>query len=138
MNTNLYKFLSKIIPSLLFIFFVFTNLSPNELQEAYTLRYQGKYEEAIKKVKSSKFLGDTESEILLAKLYLDTGAFQDAIQLYSRLCKTINTHECYNEFGISYMEFRSGESQCTAIYSTTLRGTLKQILKTIRRFPTFI
>ncbi len=104
MNTNLYKFLSKIIPSLLFIFFVFTNLSPNELQEAYTLRYQGKYEEAIKKVKSSKFLGDTESEILLAKLYLDTGAFQDAIQLYSRLCKTINTHECYNEFGISYME----------------------------------
>jgi tetratricopeptide (TPR) repeat protein len=104
MNTTLYIFLIKTIPSLLFIFFFFSNLFPNELQEAYTLRYQGKYEEAIKKVKSSKFLGDTESEILLAKLYLDTGAFQDAIQLYIRLCKTVNTHECYNELGISYME----------------------------------
>jgi tetratricopeptide (TPR) repeat protein len=104
MNTTLNKFLSKFILFLLFIFFFFNNLFPNELQEAYTLRYQGKFEEAIKKVKSSKFLGDTESEILLAKLYLDTGAFQDAIQLYIRLCKTINTHECYNELGISYME----------------------------------
>ena len=82
MNTNLYKFLSKIIPSLLFIFFVFTNLSPNELQEAYTLRYQGKYEEAIKKVKSSKFLGDTESEILLAKLYPPSAA---------RICSSVHS-----------------------------------------------
>ncbi len=82
----------------------FIPLSANELQEAYTLRYQGKYEDAIKKVKSSKFLGDTESEVLLAKLYLDIGLYPDAIQLYGRLCKTLNTHECYNELGISYME----------------------------------
>jgi hypothetical protein len=44
-------------------------------------------QEAIKKIKSSKFLGDTESEILLAKLYLDSGLYSDASQLYDRLCK---------------------------------------------------
>jgi tetratricopeptide (TPR) repeat protein len=84
--------------------FFFKQLYANELQEAYTLRYQGKYEDAIKKIKSSKFLGDTESEVLLAKLYLDTGLYPDAISLYIRLCKTLNTHECFNELGISYME----------------------------------
>jgi tetratricopeptide (TPR) repeat protein len=101
MNIAFYKLLG--YTQLIFLFII-SELFPNELQEAYTLRYQGKFEEAIKKVKSSKFLGDTESEILLAKLYLDTGAFQDAIPLYVRLCKTINTHECFNELGISYME----------------------------------
>jgi tetratricopeptide (TPR) repeat protein len=87
----------------LLLFFINYSLISGDLEEATKLRYQGKFEEAIKKIKSSKFLGDTESEMLLAKLYLDSGLYSDANQLYDRLCKTINTYECFNEYGISSM-----------------------------------
>ncbi len=89
--------------SLLFLFSFNLSISSAEIEEAIKLRYQGKFEEAIKVLKSSKFLGDTDSELLLAKLYLDTGLYSEANQLYERLCKSINTYECFNEYGISLM-----------------------------------
>ena len=97
--------INKIIIHIFFLSVFFLNFSifSGDIEEAVKLRYQGKFEEAIKKIKSSKFLGDTESEILLAKLYLDTGLYSDANQLYDRLCKAINSYECYNEYGISLM-----------------------------------
>lgn len=78
-----------------------------EFEESIKLRYQGKFDEAIQKLKSSKFLGDPESELLLAKLYLDTGMYVESINLYTRHCKTINTFECYNEMGIAFMELQN-------------------------------
>jgi len=100
------KFLN--IKNIILIFFLISSLfnfslTSGDIDEAIKLRYQGKFEDAIKKIKSSKFLGDTESEILLAKLYLDSGNYSDANQLYDRLCKIINSYECFNEYGISLM-----------------------------------
>lgn len=92
---------------LLFIFTPLLLLSSTDYEEAVRLRYQGRIDEAIQKVKSSKFSGDIELELLLAKLYLDKGFYSDSIPIYSKNCKVINSFECYNELAIANMEMQN-------------------------------
>ncbi|MDX1961314.1 MAG: tetratricopeptide repeat protein [Leptospiraceae bacterium] len=77
-----------------------------ELDKAKKLRESGKVDEAIASLKESG-AGDIESQKLLAKLYLDKGMFSEASQVYSQICSSVNTHDCYNEFGIASLSVRN-------------------------------
>lgn len=94
---------------LLFLFFYsfFPVFPSTEFEEAIRLRYQGRIDEAIQKLKTSKLSGDLELELLLAKLYLDKGLYSDSIPIYTKNCKVINSFECYNELGIANMELQN-------------------------------
>ncbi len=87
----------------LFNLFLFFSLSSQTLDEIKKLREQGRLEEAIEILQSNSNLNNIESETLLARLFLDKNSFEDAIRIYNKLCKVLNTHDCYNELAISYL-----------------------------------
>lgn len=89
---------------LIFLFtgiFLSFPLSSIDLEKVRELRDNGKTEEALQLLLKSNYSNDIEAERILARLYLDTNRFQDAIKIYNKICKLINTHDCYNEMGIA-------------------------------------
>ncbi len=84
---------------LLLILFLTTNLISDTLEDAQNLRVSGKITEAINLLKSKQ--GSLEGEKFLAKLYLDKNMCNEALQIYGKICHTLNSHDCFNEKGIS-------------------------------------
>jgi tetratricopeptide (TPR) repeat protein len=89
---------------LVFLFPIFTQ----SLEEIKKLRDLGRIDEAIEILKKNS-LNSIESEILLARLYLDNNSFEDASKIYAKLCQVLNTHDCYNELAITYLSMGSYE-----------------------------
>lgn len=87
----------------LFYIFLFFSLNTQTLDEIKKLREQGRLDEAIEILQSNSNLNSIESETLLARLFLDKNSFDEAIKIYNKLCKVLNTHDCYNELAISYL-----------------------------------
>lgn len=73
------------------------------VEDASDLRDNGRVDEAITKLKSAGSSGDIGAEQLLAKLYLDTEQYPEAIKIYTKICPILKSYECYNELGISYI-----------------------------------
>jgi tetratricopeptide (TPR) repeat protein len=67
------------------------------------LRELGRFDEAIELLQNSDAAEGIEAETLLARLYLDKNSFEEASKIYNRICKVINTHDCYNELAITYI-----------------------------------
>ncbi|MCC6447205.1 MAG: tetratricopeptide repeat protein [Chitinophagaceae bacterium] len=86
----------KVIP---FILFLCLPLYSDAMEEAQKLRVSGKTMEAINLLKSKQ--GSLEGEKFLAKLYLDKGMCNEALQVYGKICHPMNSHDCVNEKGIS-------------------------------------
>lgn len=76
-----------------------TPVFPDPLQQAKQLRDQGKFEEAVQVLKTAK--AGNEGDKFLARLYLETGMLEEALSSYSSLCPLLNSHDCFNELGIT-------------------------------------
>ncbi|MCB1178136.1 MAG: tetratricopeptide repeat protein [Leptospiraceae bacterium] len=88
----------KIIILSIFLFIIQPIFS-DSLEEARKLRANGQVQDAINLLKSNP--GGSDGEKLLAKLYLDKNMCNEALQIYGKICHTINSHDCFNEKGIS-------------------------------------
>ncbi|HRG47704.1 MAG TPA: tetratricopeptide repeat protein [Leptospiraceae bacterium] len=75
----------------------------DNLEPIRKLREAGRFDEAIETLMNSNYTSDIESEMLLAKLYLDKNAYEDAVRVYTRICNVLNTHDCFNELAITYL-----------------------------------
>ena len=94
---------------LLFTFFVScclilpVTIYSNDLALARRYRISHQYDKAIEILKSPALAGNTEAELLLAKIYLDQNKSEEATGIYTKLCGSINSHDCWNEMGIVYL-----------------------------------
>lgn len=75
----------------------------DNLETIRKLREAGRFDEAIETLMKSNYTSDIDSETLLAKLYLDKNAYEDAVRVYTRICNVLNTHDCFNELAITYL-----------------------------------
>lgn len=83
---------------LIFFLFFFSFLYPEGMDEVKKLRQKKQYDQAIESLKS---IGDPEAENMMAKIYLDKGDYTSANNLYSKLCGSSSSFDCWNEFGIA-------------------------------------
>lgn len=100
------KFINFGLIVLLIFCWVFS-LNADSLESIRKLREAGRFDEAIETLMKSNYTSDIESEMLLAKLYLDKNAYEDAVRVYTRICNVLNTHDCFNELAITYLSMGS-------------------------------
>lgn len=91
---------------LLSIFFCLEAFA-DSLDSVKKLREAGRFDEAIETLLKSNYTSDIDAEMLLAKLYLDKNAYEDAVKVYTRICNVVSTHDCFNELAITYLSMGS-------------------------------
>lgn len=106
----------------LFMIF-FTGIFADDLAMARKYRISHQYDKAIQLLTGSANAGNTEAELLLAKIYLDKNESDKAVQIYERLCGSINSHDCWNEMGIVYLSGQKYElAQNSFLRAISIRG----------------
>jgi len=85
------------------IFILFLLLSPSiisqDIKQVRQLKELGKIEEAIQTLNTGKF--GAEGERLLARIYLENEMLEEALKIYTKLCPSLSSHDCYNELAIT-------------------------------------
>ncbi|MCB1193453.1 MAG: tetratricopeptide repeat protein [Leptospiraceae bacterium] len=71
------------------------------LKKANVLRNSEKYDEALNYLLGSGLAHENQVKAFIARLHLDKKEYLDAINIYNRTCFALNTHDCWNEFGVA-------------------------------------